>query len=159
MITHFTIQLFFYTYWYSIGGLGFIDTVKVWRQTTGKTTIQWILTIFEHWVLAVKSHFLHTFYIFGWNLKHFKCICILSFVMPLIYFPVAIRFTCAKISSIQSISIPKQRCDLADWPWNLIFLKLYFHLIQLYSNPFNEALSLVHVILVSLPFDLCYFWQ
>ena len=43
-----------------------------------------------------ETLFFHTFWISNWNFKHFKCICILCFIMSLKYFPIETRFTCAK---------------------------------------------------------------
>ena len=97
IITHFTRQWFFYTHRYIIGGLGMIDNIKGWLQTTETTTIQLILTIFKHWGLTVKLHFLHIFFISDWNFKTFKCIFILFFFMLLVYFPIEIRFKCDKL--------------------------------------------------------------
>ena len=91
-----TCQLFLYTPLYSIVGLDFKNVFKGWRETTETTTIWCILTIFKHWGINVKPHFLHIFFISDWNYKHFKCICILCFIIPLIGCLMEIRFMCAK---------------------------------------------------------------
>ena len=96
MITHLTHQWLFYTHSYGIGGPVLIYKIKWWHQTTETATIQWILTIFKHWGLTVKLHFLRTFWIYDWNSKHLKFIFIFCFVMPLIDFPIKIRFMWAK---------------------------------------------------------------
>ena len=61
-----------------------------------------------------------------------------------------------KFTSIQSKSRSNQRCDLADRSWNFNLASFYFYFIQWILNPFGVALRLVHIILVPLPFDLCY---
>ena len=99
--TNLNCQWLFYTLWYITGGIGFINTVKRWRQTTETTTIWCTLTIFNHWYINVKLHFLHIFGISNWNYKHFKFIFIFFFIMPLKCFPIEISFTCDTFSSIQ----------------------------------------------------------
>ena len=102
--TKLTFQWFLYTVWYSICRLGLIDTFKLSYKNTGKTAIWCILTIFKHWGIIVKLHFLHIFGISDWNHKDFKCIYILCFRIPLIDCLIEIRFTCANFFSIQSKS-------------------------------------------------------
>ena len=92
-----TLQWYLYTYFYIIGGLGLIDTIKGGPQTTETTAILWFLTIFKHWGLNVKLHFLHIFCISDLNFKHYRFICIFCFVMPMIDFPIETRFTCDNI--------------------------------------------------------------
>ena len=144
---------------YIIGGIGLIDNIKGWLQATETTTILWILAILKHWGLTVKLHFLHTFFISDWNFKHFKLICILCFVMPLIYFPIEIRFTWAKMlfNPIKiKIKPTLWSCRLT---LELELSSFYSYLLQWYSNPINEAWPLVHIIFVPSPFTLSYFWH
>ena len=96
-ITHFTLQGFLYTQWYSIVSLCFFNTSKVWLKTTETTAIQSLLTILEHWGIIVKLKNFHTFWISDWNFKYFKFICILCIVMALKKFLIIIRCTFAKI--------------------------------------------------------------
>ena len=74
--TNLTCQWLFYTLWYSNGGLGLINTVKLLRQTTETTTFWCTLEIFKHLVINLKPRFLHVFVISGWNYKNLKCIFI-----------------------------------------------------------------------------------
>ena len=62
-----------------------------------------------------------------------------------------------KLTSIQYKSRSNQRCDIADWPWNLNLASFCYYLLQQLSNHFDVAWQLVHKILVPLPFALCYF--
>ena len=90
-----TCQWLLYAICYSIIVLDLIYTVKVWHQTTETINIQCTLTIFNHWGINVKLHFLHVFGISDWNYKHFKWILVLYFIMSLKYFFIEISFTCA----------------------------------------------------------------
>ena len=93
--TNLICQLFFYTLWYSIVRIDLINTVKLWCQITKTTTIWCTLKIFKHCDINAKPHFIYVFGIADWKYKYFKCIFILCFIMPLKYFLIEIRFTCA----------------------------------------------------------------
>ena len=75
---------------------------------------------------ASLLNFFRIFWISYWNLKEFKCICILCIVINLKKFLIEIRLTCANFTWIQSNSRSNHRCDLADLPWNLNFASLLF---------------------------------
>ena len=117
-----------------MGGIDFINTVKGWFQTTETTTVQFTLSIFKHWCVNVKLHFLHIFGIAHWNYKHFKCIFIFCLIMPLKDFLIEIRFTCDKIF----FNPIKIRIKPTLWSYRLtLYLEFIFILFPLSSVIFK----------------------
>ena len=81
-ITPFSLQWFFYM-----------------RLALNYWNDKYSMTLENTWALGpdCETLFFLAFLISNWNLKCFKCIFILCFIMHLKDFPIEIRFTCAKI--------------------------------------------------------------
>ena len=100
-----------------------------------------------------STHF--SFPISTWNVLNLLLSCVSSWFWKSFLYEPGSRVL--KFTSIQSKSISNHRCDLADWPWNLNLSSIFLNLLQQISNPFEISWSLVSIILVPLPFALCYF--
>ena len=149
-IIHFTLQGFLYKHQYIIGSLGLFNARKGWRWTTETTAIKQLLEILEHWGIIVKCIYFHTFWISDWNFKYFKCICIFCIVIPLKYFPIEVRFTCAKIylNPIKiKINLMLWSCRLTlELEFSFIFIFIWFSDFQILSTKHYHLLiqSLFH---------------
>ena len=97
----------------------------------------YFFTIFKHWGINVKLHLLHIFGIVDWNLKDFKCICILYFIMPLMDFSIEIRFTCTKsLFNVIKINIKPMLwyCKLTlELEFIIVFVFIFFSDLRILS--------------------------
>ena len=121
------------------------------------------LTIFKHWIINAKPHFLYVLGIVDCNYKHFKCVFTLCFIIPLKYFLIETRFICAKLffNPIKIKIEPTlwyRRLTLElEFILILIFIFILFSDLQILSTKHDHLCirALFHHHLLQVIFDTC----